>query len=127
MPLNVDKAVDWYVRSKALRTELQKLDEAIKARQHSCLNDLRAHLLETKIQSTKTESGFTVYMESQTTPIAADWDAFITWASQQGVVADAVQRRVKAEFVKEYMDQHEGGIPPGLSVFRQKVAKVRKA
>jgi hypothetical protein len=37
------------------------------------------------------------------------------------------QKRAKAERVKEYMKEHDGALPPGLSVFRELVINVRAA
>jgi hypothetical protein len=40
---------------------------------------------------------------------------------------DALERRVKKTFVTEFMETHEGGLPPpGITVSREYVVRVRK-
>ena len=73
--------------------------------------------------SVRTDHGL-VYKELKITPTGSDWDRFYKWVAENDAF-DFLERRIKAASVKEYMDAHEGGVPPGVSVYREYVARVR--
>jgi hypothetical protein len=54
------------------------------------------------------------------------FEAFFQWIKDNNAF-DAMQRRVSVTFVKEFMDSHEGKLPPpGIQVSREYVCRVRK-
>lgn len=57
------------------------------------------------------------YKKLKTQASAEDWDAFVKWAADNQAF-DAIQRRVKTEFVNKYEEDH-GELPPYLNVYRE--------
>lgn len=105
---------DWMVEDTKLKEKLEKIESA-----------LLKFLNETQQNSSKTDSGI-VYRQEEITPTGADWDAFYQWVAKNNAF-DALERRIKKTFISEYMDAHEGGIPPGVSVYREYVVRVRRS
>lgn len=80
-------------------------------------------LMDNGLKSVKTETG-TAYQQEEILPTCSDWGAFFNWVRQTNAF-DALEKRVKKTFIKEYMD-NEGDLPPGISVIRENVVRVRK-
>lgn len=118
-----------YVRIRDARSALKKDWEAQDAAFKKKLERIEAEMLrflnETNQNSSKTDSGI-VYKQEEITPTGADWNAFYDWVKDNDAF-DALERRIKKTFVKEYMETHDGGIPPGVSVYRENVIRVRRA
>lgn len=73
---------------------------------------------------TKTNAGTAFVAETMTVTIADDaaYGAFVLEEQDPTYY----QKRAKVERVKEYMGEHNGLLPPGLSVFRQMTINVRQ-
>jgi hypothetical protein len=82
-------------------------------------------LMDAGTESMRTDEG-TFYREMVVTPRGEDWEAFYDWVAENNAF-DALERRIKREFVKQYMEAHQGAIPPGVSVFREYRVRFRKA
>lgn len=72
----------------------------------------------------KTDYG-TVYIAETLKATCQDWGVFHAWIKENDAL-DFLEQRVKAGEVKTYMEQHGGELPPGISVFRETEARVRK-
>ena len=118
-----------YVRIRDARSELKKEWETKDAEFKKKLERIEAEMLrflnETDQNAAKTDSG-TVYRQEEITPTGSDWEAFYSWVKEHDAF-DALERRIKKTFIKEYMETNGGGIPPGVSVYREYVARVRRA
>lgn len=108
----------------ALKREFEDKDNALKSKQELLESQLLKFLNENEMESVKTPHG-TFYRQEELTPTGADWDAFYKWIAQNDAF-DALERRIKKTFIKEYMEMHSGGIPPGVSVYREYVVRVRR-
>jgi hypothetical protein len=109
------------VKAKA-DAEIAELDAKLETLANAALSHMNAHGMD----NIKTEAG-TLYRQEQVKPNIADDKAFYDWIVANDAVADALERRVKVGFVKEFMDNHDGLPPPGVSVAREYVVRVRKA
>lgn len=102
-----------------LKAQLEKIDVA-----------LLAALDKAGLKSAKTEHG-TVYKQIEIQPIGNDWSLFYGWIMEDVDRMDFLQKRIKVTSITDYMDAHKDDddnplLPPGVSVMRKYVARVRK-
>jgi len=109
---------------KVLTDEFNQRDGDLKSKQARLEAEMLRFLQESNMDSVRTESG-TFYRQEIIRPAASDWDAFYGWVREQNAF-DALERRIKATFVKDYMDENGGDLPPGVSVHREYAARVRR-
>ncbi len=74
--------------------------------------------------SIKTTAG-TVIRSERLKPSAADWGAINQWVKENDAF-DIYEKRLKAAFIKEYMDEHGGALPPGVNAHREYEVSVRR-
>lgn len=126
---NIGLMTKAYVKIRDARTELKRdfeeKDSALKAKLERIEAEMLKFLQENNTDSVKTANG-TFYRQEEITPTGSDWDALYRWISENDAF-DALERRIKKGFVKEYMETHEGGVPPGVSVYREYVVRVRRS
>jgi adenosine deaminase len=108
-----------------LKREFEEQDQKLKAKMERLEAEMLKFLQENNTDSVKTQSG-TFYRQEEVTPTGSDWDAFYQWVAKNDAF-DALERRIKKTFIKEYMEMHDGAIPPGVSVYREYVARVRRS
>jgi hypothetical protein len=109
----------------ALRKQYEEADADLKKSQEKLESVMLDHLNRHGMDSVRTEAG-TFYRQEEITPSAADWNALYDWIKDNDAW-DALERRIKRTFVKEYQEAHNGGLPPGISVFREYVVRVRRS
>lgn len=127
--MDVSKLVRAHIRIRDARKELteefNRQDRELKAKQET----LEAHMLKvmqaSNVDTMRTEGG-TIYRQEVMKPAASDWDAFYQWVKENDAF-DALEKRIKATFVKDYMEENDGETPPGVSAYREFVARVRRA
>jgi hypothetical protein len=126
--MDLNKVVSTYLKIREKRSEIKKAYDAEDAELKSKLKTLEGFMLgklnETNADSVKTEAG-TFYRQEDVTPTGSDWQALYRWIAENDAF-DALERRIKKGFITEYMETHEGGLPPGVSVFREYVVRVRR-
>lgn len=110
---------------KVLTEEFNTKDKDLKSKQETLEAQMLRFMQDSNMDSVRTEAG-TFYRQESLKPAASDWDAFYTWIKDNDAF-DALERRIKATFVKDYMEENEGETPPGVSVYREFVARVRRA
>ena len=129
MTKNMEKVINDYVTIRAERTRLKdeftKVDERLRATLDKIESRLLKYMEDTGQTQVKTPSG-TAYRQEKVIPQGADWMAFYKWVAKTGAF-DALERRIKASFIKEYMEENDGDLPPGVSVYREFEARVRKS
>lgn len=108
-----------------LKKQYEEEDIKLKAKLERLEAEMLRFLQENNTDSVKTVHG-TFYRQEEITPTGADWDALYKWIAQNDAF-DALERRIKKGFIKEYMETHEGGVPPGVSVYREYVVRVRRS
>lgn len=127
--MTVDRAVKIYVRIRdakdALTRKFNEDEAALKAQMAEITAFLTAEAHRTGVDGFKTEHG-TVYKKEKLTASCADWDIFLPWVVQHNEI-DMLERRIKHATIKQYLADHEGGLPPGVSVFREEEFHVRRA
>lgn len=127
--LDTNKLTRAYVKMREARAALKRdfdvQDKALRAQQSLLEATMLRVLHEANADSVRTESG-TFYRQEDVTPRGDDWDAFYAWVVETNGF-DALERRIKKTFIREYMELHEGALPPGVSVYREYVARVRQA
>lgn len=87
--------------------------------------ELKRRLQGREAKGLKTEHG-TVYLAETLKVSIADGSAFIGWGKAHDCLEIFYEQRIKAGEVKNYMEQHNGEVPPGLNIFRETEARVRK-
>lgn len=127
--MDVTKLTTAYVNlrdaRKKLASEYQQQDNELKAKQELIETEMLRFMNDSNMDSVKTPAG-TFYRQENLRPSASDWDAFYAWIKKNDAF-EALERRVKKDFVKNYMDENNGDLPPGVSVYREFVARVRRA
>lgn len=127
--LNFDKVTLAYVHMRDARTALaadfKKNDDALKAKQRVLEGVMLDFLNRHHLDSAPTTSGV-FYKQEEVTPTGSDWSAFYDWIKEHDAF-DALEKRIKKTFIKEYMDTNEGALPPGVSVFREFIVRVRRS
>lgn len=126
--INLDRVVQAYNAIKDARTAQrhawEKADLALEEDQHK-LKVLMLDLLNKNgAKSIATDHG-TVYRTEKLKPSAADWGAIWAWAvANDGF--EIVEKRLKATFIKQYMDDNHGALPPGVNAHREFEVAVRR-
>lgn len=111
-------------RSK-LRKQFDEQDGALSENQRKLEAVMLDHLNKSGSESIRTQSA-TFYRQEKIKPAGSDWDALYKWIAENDGF-EFLERRIKATAVKEYMDEHDGQLPPGVSVFREYEVRVRRA
>jgi len=109
----------------ALKRQFEEQDTALKTKMTRLEAEMLRLLQSTNSDSISTELGI-FYRQEEITPTGSDWDAFYKWVAANDAF-DALERRIKKTFIKEYLETHEGGIPPGVSVYREYAIRVRRS
>jgi hypothetical protein len=109
----------------ALKRQFEEEDGKIRLQMDKLESAMLKHLQETNTDSIRTDAGM-FYRQEELTPTGSDWDVFYGWVKENDAF-EALERRIKKTFVKEYMETHSGGIPPGVSVYREYVVRVRRS
>lgn len=74
--------------------------------------------------SIKTEKG-TFYKSIRIKPSAADWSAIWEWMKANDAL-DLLEARLKSTFIRKYMEDHGGALPPGVNVIQEYEVSVRR-
>lgn len=108
----------------ALKKQYDDADVDLKASQERLENAMLDHLNKHGMESVRTEFG-TFYKQEDIKPSGADWAALYDWIKEHDAW-DALERRIKKTFITEYMEAHQGSLPPGVNVHREFVVRVRR-
>lgn len=109
----------------ALKRQFEEEDGKIKVQMEKLEIAMLKHLQDSNSDSIRTDAGM-FYRQEEITPTGSDWDAFYRWVKDNDAF-EALERRIKKTFIKEYAETHNGGIPPGVSVYREFVVRVRRS
>lgn len=127
-PVKLDKVVQAYSAIRDARTVKRHAWEEADTALENDQNILKALMLDllnkTGATSIKTDHGTAIRSE-KLKPSAADWGAIWEWMKEHDA-PDLLERRLKTTFIREYMDEHEGAIPPGINVHREYEISVRR-
>ena len=127
--INLDKVVQAYnaIRDAraARRHAWEEADLALETDQDTLKRLMLQLLNENGAKSIATEHG-TVYRTEKIKPSAADWRALYDWIMVDAERFEALEKRIKSTFIKTYMDENGGALPPGVNVHREFEVSVRR-
>lgn len=122
------KMVTAYLRLRDTRTALLRKFEEEDGKLKSKQELLEMHMLQflnsTGTDSVKTPIG-TFYKQTEIKPAGADWQTIYEYIKDNDAF-EMLERRIKKTFVQEYMEANDGAIPPGVTVHREYVVRVRR-
>ena len=117
-----------YLRLRDYRAAEKKkwelADDKIEAALHGIEAEMAKRLRESESDSVRTEAG-TFFRQIDVKPRGEDWQAFYNWIVENDAF-DFLERRIKKTSIAEYMAQNDDAIPPGVTVLREYVVRVRK-
>jgi hypothetical protein len=123
-----EKLISTFVKMRDARSDLKAQFEAKDRKLREQMEQVESfilHILNTSgVESFRTNAG-TAYRTESMTPTASDWGAFYAWVKETDGF-DFLFRRIKADAVKDYMNQHDGMAPPGVSVFSKYGVTIRR-
>lgn len=127
--MDYSKVVEAYLNIRDKRAEMSKEytteDDKLKAIQKQLEGVMLGHLNDTGLDSARTPVG-TFFRTESLKPSGSDWTALYEWIRENDAF-EALERRIKRDFIKEYMETHDGELPPGVSVHREYECRVRRA
>lgn len=127
--MDYNKVVEAYLNIRDRRAEIKREyeaeDDKLKGAQRQLEGVLLKHLNDTGLDSARTPCG-TFFRSEALKPSGSDWTAFYEWIRENDAF-EALERRIKRDFIKEYMETHDGALPPGVSVHREYEVRVRRA
>lgn len=125
----VEKRVKLYLKTRSAKSAATKAydDQAAQFDKimDACQNTMLADADKQGITGFKTPFG-TTYADETARYSIADGHAFYEFVKAQADL-DFFERRVSSTHVKEWMEANGGLLPPGVSVYRERVMRVRKA
>jgi hypothetical protein len=111
-------------RRAELKAEFERQDAAIKEQQVRLEGELMKILNEAGGDSLGTEFG-TIYRSVDVKASCQDWDALYQFIRENDMF-ELLEKRVGKNAIKEYMDKHEGRLPPGVSIFKEATVTIRR-
>jgi hypothetical protein len=127
MGLDLERLAKVFINLREARSALARKfneeDEELKKKQGLVQAVVLDFLNKTKQKSASTALG-TFYKQLDIKPTGSDWEAFYAWVKENDAF-DFLERRIKKSEVADYMERHDGEAPPGVSVLREFVVRVR--
>lgn len=128
MQIDFDRIVQAHNAIRDARTvrrhAYEKEDAELELEQQRLKAFMLEHLNKTNTKSISTDHG-TIYRSLKVKPSAADWGAIWDWMRENDGI-DLLERRIKATFVKDFMEANDGALPPGVNVIREFEVSVRR-
>ena len=126
----VDRLVKIYVKMReAKAAEVKAHDARIKETYDipmaQIATELKARAQAEGVEGFKTDFG-TVYMATDFKTSCADWGLLYSWLVENDAL-DFLERRLASGKIKDYMEAHDGELPPGVNVYKELQARVRKS
>lgn len=127
--LHIDKMVKLFVKTRAAKAAAKKVfdtqESEFNAIMQACENNMLKKADADGVTGFTTPFGTTYTAETTKISIADDASFFDFVKAQADL--DFFERRVSTTHVANYAKLHDGAMPPGLNVFRERVMRVRKA
>ena len=125
----IDKLVKIYVKIRdALSAEKKKyetIEAEFKGQMAMIATELKARAQAEGVEGFRTDFG-TVYMSETMKTSCADWSAFGDFLKDHDPL-EFLEKRISSTAIKEYMKQTDGQLPPGVSIFKELEARVRRS
>lgn len=127
--MELDKLVKLFVKTRDAKSAAKKNFDAQESQfnqiMERCENLMLAKADESGVTGFNTPFGTTYIAETKKISIADD-SAFYAFVTKEQDL-DFFERRVSVAHVDAYMKEHEGVLPPGLNLFKERVMRIRKA
>lgn len=130
--MDVEKLTKAFIAIRDKRTELKhEFDEQYKdlgTKMERLQAELLKFLQANHSDAVRTEFG-TVYRQEEVKPSCADWAALDAWEKNHPEInaSDIMEKRLSKKFITEYMEANDGALPPGVNIYREYVARVRRS
>ena len=111
-------------RKDELKNELKKQTEEIDGLMAQLQLEMHERLIERKVEATKSEGG-TAFFQNHTKHKVADWAKTLPFIVE-GKHWNFLEARVSKSAVEEFMEQHEGQLPPGVTISQFQEVQFRK-
>lgn len=125
----LDKLVKIYVKMRDKLSEEKRSFEATKKnldeQMATVATELKARATQQGVEGFKTDFG-TVYLSETMKTSCGDWEAFGKFLKNHDPL-EFLEKRISSTAVKEYMKRTDGQLPPGVSIFKEIEARVRRA
>lgn len=127
--ITVDKVIQKRIQLSDKMSELTKAYETEHAKLSKARDTLDLWLLQKAkndgVQSFKACTG-TAFVSSRLRPSCSDWEGLWNWMADTNNFS-LHEKRLSVNAIKEYMEEHDGELPPGVNVFMQETVNVRRA
>ncbi len=127
-PPSLDRLTEAYIAIRDARAARKRLFEEADAQLELDQTRLRAAMLAimnaTGGESIRTAQG-TVIRSLKTKPSVVDWQAVYDFIMADPARFEMLEKRVKATFVKDYLDE-TGAAPPGVNIYQEYEISVRR-
>lgn len=125
----IDRLVKIYVKIRDAKSAAQKEFDALKKtfdeKLASIATELKARAQAEGVEGFKTDEG-TVYLSETMKTSCGDWNAFGLFLKEHDPL-EFLEKRISSTAIKEFMKQNEGQLPPGVTIFKEIEAKIRRA
>jgi hypothetical protein len=125
----VDILVKLYVKIRDAKSAAKKVFDTAEAKFNEQLaqvsTELKARAQAEGVEGFKTEFG-TVYLSETMKTSCADWGAFGKFLEDHDPL-EFLEKRISSTAIKDYMKENEGQLPPGVNIFKEIEARVRRA
>ena len=126
--MDIQKTVKAYLNIRNHRSDIKKAftdaDNALKESQALLEAAMLGFFQENKMDSVRTDAG-TFYRQEDIKPVGSDWSVFYKWMTENDAF-EFLQKRLSKGPVVAHMDDNDGDPPPGVSVYREYVIRVRQ-
>lgn len=127
-PLTSDRLVAAHQKLKKQRAAASRIAEEVDAMYKTKMERVESQLLvilRKQGQKSFQTMGCTVYRQTEVTPHASDWETIRRFIIENDAW-EMIEKRLTKKFVTDYMEANKQELPPGVSVMKRFVAKVRK-
>ena len=126
----VDQILGEYIKVRDARDEAAKAfeerDQHFKKVLHKMDMELMRRANEAGVEQFKSPHG-TAFLQTNMKASVADKKVLNDFLRDENIdPLDILQARVSTRALQDYMDAHEGKVPPGVDTFREKVVRVRR-
>lgn len=127
--MDVDKMVRVYIKMRDAKEALvAKHKEELKVIEDQMAvieTEFKKMSLENKVSSFKTNHGTATIVENLKAS-CSDWEIFGEFIRENDPLM-FLDKRVKLAGIKDFMDAHEGALPPGVSIYKELGLRITRA
>lgn len=127
--MDIDRMIKVYIRMRDAKEDMQerhKQELKVIEDQMAVIElEFKRLSLENKVSSFKTDHGTATIVENMKAS-CNDWNVFGEFVRKDDPLI-FLDKRVKLAGIKDFMDMHDGLLPPGISIFRELSLRVTRA